>query len=281
MKIRKSYLATTLITSLLTLPLSASASKGVDRVNILTIEPIHTASATSPAGDALITAAEVAGTAVLVVGAAVLTGGAAAVAGAEVATAMAAGESAADVALAGSLVATDNIDHSGSPDDLIAHFRATWGDSHISHDLQNASGSDSHRSVKPGQTIQVPSKFGINVVRTGDPKHMSYRYANLKLTEYDSGSKNDDLGTLNIPSYAYMKKYGKKDTKVTYVNDNVYIATTTVKSPSSGDDHSIYQISYLVETDGGDCKLLSDLQVKRYRKYWNKLEIYCKKNYFY
>lgn len=46
-----------------------------------------------------------------------------------------------------------------------------------------------------------------------------------------------------------MKKYGQKNklTKVEFIDDKTYIASTTLKSSASGDDDSMYQITYMVK----------------------------------
>ena len=74
-----------------------------------------------------------------------------------------------------------------------------------------------------------------------------------------------------------MKKYGQKNklTKVEFIDDKTYIASTTLKSPASGDDDSVYQITYMVKTDAGSCSRLGPQQLEWHKKWWNRLGASC------
>ncbi len=74
-----------------------------------------------------------------------------------------------------------------------------------------------------------------------------------------------------------MKKYGQKNklTKVEFIDDKTDIASTTLKSPASGDDDSVYQITYMVKTDAGSCSRLGPQQLEWHKKWWNHLGASC------
>jgi hypothetical protein len=258
-------------------PMSAQAIEGIDRYRILEITTVKTDTAYSTA--TIVTAVIVGGA--LSVGAAVATGGLSAAA--EVGAAgvvLGATVSVGQVALvvgsagAGMYGTYAGIKSSNNPDNLIAQFRAAASPTN-SHYIQNTHGSTSPHDMEEGHFIRPPAKFGLNVF-TPSGEFAKDTQVILDLIEYDSGSANDDLGSLKIHSFAVGKKAHPELVTVDPTTGiSTYVNMHLVSPPKHSEDDSEYLVTYSIEKNAGTCDGLSMLEKMVHRNLNPKSPHHC------
>ncbi|MFT4730917.1 MAG: hypothetical protein ACI9UN_005450 [Granulosicoccus sp.] len=255
----------------------ANAKKGISKIQVLDMEVLRTDSATDLGGIVAINAASIVGITAILTAAAVATDQP------EIA------EAGPELGLA--LGATIVHSTGGSDDDLIAFLSPGASDGFIKGEyLQYHNGRKAHHTVGEGSLITVSAHRAVYSIDNPDQgKKEDLPIATLYLSEWDSMSADDDMGTLHIYSYDHMsrKKPAEKVTKkgvtyldvdtsgALYVHDDFYLRSVILNGPGDSDEASEYRIRYIVWKDAGSCKHLTPLGKFMYGKTFPK-EKACK-----